>query len=207
MSFKQEKWLEPYVDLNTMKRKAAQNKFEEDFFKLMTNSAYGKCCEGKRNRINVNIVRSETELDQSCSKPHVSSIKIINDEMATVALRETKILWNKPTIVGAVILDLAKTFMFEFHYLKMKKTFDCSLLYSDTDSLVYEIRSNDFYQDLRNSTIFDEFDTSNFDPLSPLYDKKYKKEVLKFKDEMGGESIHEFCGLKAKQYSILCQSK
>ena len=53
LQFNQAKWLKPYIELNTEKRKRAQNKFEEDFYKLLSNSAYGKTSEGKRNRINV----------------------------------------------------------------------------------------------------------------------------------------------------------
>ena len=46
LSFKQEKWLAPYVKLNTEKRKQAKNKFEEDFYKLRVNSSFRKTCEG-----------------------------------------------------------------------------------------------------------------------------------------------------------------
>ena len=69
LSFKQGKWLTPYVQLNTQKRKEAKTKFEEDFYKLMVNSSFGKTCEGKRNRIRVKIVRSEEEVYQWTNKP------------------------------------------------------------------------------------------------------------------------------------------
>ena len=59
--FNQQKWLAPYVQLNTEKRKQAKNKFEEDFFKLMINSSFEKTCEGKRNRMKVRITRTEEE--------------------------------------------------------------------------------------------------------------------------------------------------
>ena len=55
LAFNQSKWLAPYVKLNTQKRKQAKNKFEENFYKLMVNCAFGKTCEGKRNCIKVKL--------------------------------------------------------------------------------------------------------------------------------------------------------
>ena len=149
LSFKQDKWLAPYVRLNTDKRKQAKTKFEEDFFKLMVNSSFGKTCEGKRNRIKVKLARTEEETLKWTDRPEYKSSKIISEDLVTVSLEQLEILWDKPTIVGACILDLAKKYMFEFHYKVMKRNFDCNLLYSDTDSFVYEVRSRDFFADLQ----------------------------------------------------------
>ena len=203
LAFNQSKWLAPYVKLNTQKRKEAKNKFEENFYKLMVNSAFGKTCEGKRNRIKLKLVRSEEEALKWTSVPELKSFKIIGEDLATVSLNQTEIVWDKPTIVGACILDLAKKFMFDFHYNTMKKHFICNLLYSDTDSFVYEIRSNDFYADLQKKpAIKDLFDFSNLPAEHELYDGSNARVTLKFKDEMGGKLISEFVGLKTKLYSI-----
>ena len=78
LSFKQQKWLAPYVQLNTEKRKQAKNKFEEDFFKLMVNSSFGKTCEGKQNRMKVRITRTEEETLKWTDKPEYQSSKIIS---------------------------------------------------------------------------------------------------------------------------------
>ena len=203
LAFNQSKWLAPYVKLNTQKRKEAKYKFEENFYKLMVNSAFGKTCEGKRNRIKLKLVRSEEEALKWTSVPELKSFKIIGEDLATVSLNQTEIVWDKPTIVGACILDLAKKFMFDFHYNTMKKHFICNLLYSDTDSFVYEIRSNDFYADLQKKpAIKDLFDFSNLPAEHELYDGSNARVTLKFKDEMGGKLISEFVGLKPKLYSI-----
>ena len=204
LQFHQEKWLKPYVDLNTEKRKLAVNKFEENFYKLMVNSAYGKTCEGKRNRSNVHLVRGTEELLRLTAKPGMKSFKIIDSNLASVTCNPTSTKWNKPTIVGAVILDLAKQFMFSFHYKVMKKNFKCSVLYSDTDSFVYEINTEDLYKDLENnSTLRNAFDFSNMPKDNPLYDETNAKVVLKFKDEFAGTIVEEFCGLNPKLYSII----
>ena len=203
LSFKQGKWLTPYVQLNTQKRKEAKTKFEEDFYKLMVNSSFGKTCEGKRNRIRVKIVRSEEEVYQWTNKPEFQSFKIFDENLASVTLSLSEVLWDKPTIVGACILDLSKKFMFDFHYNTMKKHFDCTLLYSDTDSFVYEIRSRDFFVELqKKQSVMDQFDFSNFPAEHPLHNRTNARVTLKFKDEMAARGISEFCGLKPKLYSI-----
>ena len=89
LAFNQSKWLAPYVKLNTQKRKEAKNKFEENFYKLMVNSAFGKTCEGKRNRIKLKLVRSEEETFKWTSVPELKSFKIIGEDLATVSLNQT----------------------------------------------------------------------------------------------------------------------
>ena len=71
----QSKWLSPYIDLNTDMRQRAANKFEENFFKLMSNCAYGKCCESKRNHQSISLVRTEQELWRSTEKFNVKTVK------------------------------------------------------------------------------------------------------------------------------------
>lgn len=90
----------------------------------------------------------------------------------------------------------------------MKKTFDCSLLYSDTDSLLYEIRGCDFYKKVASDNVLKaNFDFSNYPVDNPLHDNSNKMVTLKFKDEMGGKIIKEFIGLKPKMYSIAYENK
>ena len=203
LKFSQSKWLSAYIDLNTDMRQRAANKFEENFFKLMSNCAYGKCCESKRNHQSISLVRTEEELWTNTEKFNVKTLKVFNNDLVAVTMRKYKIFWNKPTIVGATILDLSKMYMFDFHYNTMKKHFDCSLLYSDTDSLTYEIRTIDLYKDLKESNDLNEkFDFSNYERDNNLFDDKNKMVVLKFKDELKGRPMESFCALKSKMYSI-----
>ena len=51
ISFKQNKWLEKYINFNTQKRNMAKNYFEKDFYKILNNALYGKTIEDVRNRI------------------------------------------------------------------------------------------------------------------------------------------------------------
>ena len=90
--------------------------------------------------------------------------------------------------------------MYDFYYNFMKKHFDAKLLFTDTDSLAYEIKSENFYEDFFKWK--DLFDFSNYSKDSKFYDDDNKKVIGKMKDEYGGVIIDEFVGLKSKMYSM-----
>ena len=87
-------------------------------------------------------------------------------------------------IVGATILDLAKRFMFQFRYQKMKPNLNLELLYSDTDSFIYAIKTDDVYRDVEK--IKADFDFSSYDENHFFFEDTNKKVGMKFKDEAGG---------------------
>ena len=84
-------------------------------------------------------------------------------------------------IIGAIILDLSKRFMFYFHYRQTKANMNLELLYSDTDSFICAIKTDDVFADLQKMN--DGFDFSNYPNDNFLFSKVNKKVVLKFKDK------------------------
>ena len=106
--------------------------------------------------------------------------------------------------MGATVLDLSKYYMYRFHYQVMRQNLQCRLLFSDTDSLIYRIESNDLYQDLANQSakVKNEFDFSSYPEDHALHDKNNYSGMLKLKDEFSGDYISEFVCLKPKMYSI-----
>ena len=102
LKFRQLYWLMPYMQLNT-ERKEFRNKFEESFFKLMNNSCYEKTLESKRDRLTLQLVTSREHLSRRNDTPFICCFKIFNENLAAVSSRNRSILWNKPTIVGAVV--------------------------------------------------------------------------------------------------------
>ena len=204
LQFRQSHWMAPFVDLNTRLRKAAVNNFQENFYKLIVNSAFGKTMESNSGRKKLEIVRNERELLKKTALSTMKSFQIIDDQLATISFSVTKILWNKPMIVGATILDLAKRFMFQFHYQKKTKS-KLGTPYSDTDRFIYAIKTDDVYRDLEK--IKADFDFSNYDEDHFLFEDTNKKVVLKFKDETGGKPIREFIALKPKLYSVVLNGK
>ena len=141
VKFHQSKWLSKNIQLNTQKRQEASSKFDQDFYKLMSNSTFGKLVESLRNIVTVTFVRTEEELLKTTSDGNISSIKIIDEGLSLITKKKQSILWNKPTILGASILELSKLFMLNFHYNVMKKETQCQLLYSDTYSFLYKIKN------------------------------------------------------------------
>ena len=116
-------------------------------------------------------------------------------------MKKTKLYFNKPVYLGMCILDLSKTLMYDFHYnFIIPKYMDkCKLLFTDTDSLMYEIETLDFYRDI-SPEVKAKFDTSNYskDHSSGIETGVNKKVLGMLKDEAGGEQITEFVGLRAK---------
>ena len=156
----------------------------------MTNSTFGKRCESLKNRVTVSFVRTEDELSKATSEGVISTIKIIDENLSLITKKKQNIMWNKPTIVGACILELSKLFMMDFHYNVMKKETSRHLLY--------------FSDDLsKNPNLIAHFDLSNLPKNHPLYDQSNEKVVLKFKDELAGAPIEEFCALKPKLYFLI----
>ena len=113
--------------------------------------------------------------------------------------------FNKPVYVGQAILDLSKTLMFDFHYNYIKKKYrnKAELMFTDTDSLLYQIHTDDFYRDISND-ILEKFDTSDYPPnhKSGIPTGVNKKVIGMFKDEVAGRQITKFIGLRPKLYTF-----
>ena len=116
LQFTQNNWLAPYITLNSEKRQAASNKFEENFDKLMNNAVYGKNCESKRQWMKIKLTRDARRTLTIVSKFEFDKFKVFGENMAALSSRPKTIYWDTPTIVGATILDLAKYYMYQFHY-------------------------------------------------------------------------------------------
>ena len=198
INFYQSSWMEPYIRKNTDLRKSALNAFEKDFLKLMNNSVFGKTIENIRKRENVILVDNRKLAIKLSSKPNFERLTIFDENLAAFHMKKTKVYFNKPIFVGQVILDISKTLMFDFHYNYIRKKYGdkAELLFTDTDSLMYLIQTEDFYQDI-NKDIKKKFDTSDYPENHPSGIKTgvNKKVIGKFKDEAAGKQITHFVGL------------
>ncbi len=158
--------------------------FEKDFYKLMNNSVFGKTMENVRNRINVKLVTNKKSLNKLVKKSNYVRINEFHENLVAVHMERTTVKFNKPIYLGMSILDLSKTLMYRFHYdyVKPKWGNKSSLLFTDTDSLCYEIQTDDFYDDINNDAP-EWFDMSNYNKNHPLFDERNKKQVGFMKDE------------------------
>ena len=169
----------------------------------MNNSVFGKTMENLRKRVHVKLVTYCKKPNKLSSSPTYVSSKIFNEDlMAVHKIKETLTL-NRPAYVGMCVLDLSKTLMYEFHYnyIKSKYSDRAKLLFTDTDSLTYEIEAEDVYKNFSNDK--DTSDNSDYPENSPYYCDTNKKVIGKFKDEVCGVPITEFVGLKSKMYSYI----
>ena len=203
IKFREEPWMRSYIELNTSLRTKGKNDFEKDFFKLMNNSVFGKTMENIRNRVDVKLVNNRGAAEKLSAKPNFEKATIFDENLVAVHMKRTKLTFNKPVYCGMAILDLSKTLIYDFHYgyILPKYGKNQKLLFTDTDSLCYEIQTEDFYKDI-SGDVEKGFDTSNFPKDHPSgIQGKNKKVPGMMKDEAGGRIIEEFVGLRAKLYS------
>ena len=114
ISFRQEAWLKPCVDLNTELRKNAKKEFEKDLYKLKINSIYGKTVQNERRHRDIKLVTAEYKTNKLASEPNYHSTKCISKHLLVMEIKKTEVRMNKPIYLGQAVLDLSKTLMFEF---------------------------------------------------------------------------------------------
>ena len=209
LEFSQKPWMKKYIDFNTEKRKLSKNEFEKNFFKLMNNAVFGKTMENLRKRQNIKLITDEAKLLKYVSKPGFVNSKIFNENLVAVHNVKEKLVLDKPIYVGFCILDLSKWLMYDFHYGYIKNKYGCNaqLLFTDTDSLCYEIKTEDFYQDMfDNKDLFDLSDIkADNSMIGKFKDDSNKKVIGVFKPEHVNSNIEEFIGLRSKMYSLLLE--
>jgi len=203
----QEAWLKPWIKLCNEQRRAARSDFESDLAKLQANATFGKTMEQMRHRVNVRLIADEKKLLKAVGKISFRYSEIVNEHLVMVRAARTKINLNKPIAVGFAILKISKFIMYDFYYgyLKDKYQDRCSLLFTDTDSLCCEIQTEDLYRDMGEN--LELFDTSNFETDHPQYFASNRRVLGKFKCETGSMAPREFVGLRAKMYSLDCQTR
>ena len=153
-------------------------------------------------RMNIKLINNRRVYQKCVNKPNFISQKIFDKNFVAVHCSKTILTLNKQIYVGFCILDLSKLLMYQFHYDYVLKTFnDVKLLFTDTDSLVYEIKGGNVYeQDFKDKHLFD---FSGYSKNSAYYDDSNKKVLGKMKDELAGVKIDEYVGLKSEMYSLI----
>lgn len=203
LKFEQAPIIKDYVEFNTMKRAESKNAFDTALYKLFVNSIYGKTMENPANKSRTILATSVETFEKNVAKLTFKNSRFITEDIVSLEMDHPKLKINKPIFLGFAILEFAKLHMFDFHYTVMKAHFAnrLQLLYTDTDSFVYEIQSTDLYAELAQLPA-DEFDFSNYPPDHPLFSTRNKRVPGKFKDECAGKQIKSFVGLRSKMYSL-----
>ena len=149
-----------------------------------------------QKRMNVKLVNNEKDfLKYTCRATHITQ-KIFDKNHAAIHEIKPVLTLNKPIYVGFTVLELSKWLMYDFHYSFIKKHFDAELLFTDTDSLTYEIKSENVYEEFFKWK--DLFDFSNYSKDSKFFDETNKKVIGKMKDESERKITDEFVGLSQR---------
>ena len=204
MKFNQKAWLKPNIDMNTKKKMEAKNEFEKNFFKLMINSVFGKTMENLRKHRDIKLMATDEKRSKLVSEPNYHTTKRFSENLLAIEMKKTKVKMNKPVYLGMSILDISKTLMYKFWYDYIKPKYEdrAKLCYTDTDSFIIQIITEDFFEDITGD-VKKWFDTSNYDEndkrLLPI--GMNKRVYGFFKDELVGKIMKEFVVLRAKKYA------
>lgn len=203
LEFEQSAWMRSYIEKNQNLRARSTTEFEKNFYKLMNNACYGKTCENQRKRTDIRLLTDTDKAQKILALPHVLSFRVFNSNVAAIELMKPKCIINRPFYVGFTVLELSKLHMYRFHYDFVKKLWpgkQSQLLFTDTDSLMYEIVDDHLYERVWEHR--EMFDLSEY-PEDFFRDNTNKAVVGRFKDEAKGFAVKEFVGLRAKMYSYL----
>ncbi|XP_064611826.1 uncharacterized protein LOC135475816 [Liolophura sinensis] len=140
LRFGQSPWMEPYIRMNTELRKQATSSFEKDLYKLMNNTVFGKRMENLRKRAHVKLVQTSEEAVTFDSQ----HILLQSSSTRTTSAQPLRLCGYER------VLDLSKYLMYDFYYNQMKAQYGehCQLLYTDTDSLLLEMQTEDVYRQI-----------------------------------------------------------
>ena len=161
--------------------------------------------ENIRKHRNIGLVTTEEKYLRTVMKPNFKSGVLCGENLMGWDMGKIKVVMNKLVNLGQAILDLSKIVMYEFHFDHMVLKYGLEklkLCYVDTDSLVYDIKTEDFYEDIAND-VEARFNTSGYSKTDfrPLPIGLNKKVIGLMKDELGGKIMTDFMALRPKLYS------
>ena len=181
-----------------------KNEFEKGFYKLNINAIYVKTVQNDRKHRDIKLFTTEAKRNKPASEPNYRLTKYISKDLLIMEMKKTKVKLNKPIYLGQAVLDISKTLMFEFWYDYLKPMYGdkIRLCYTDTESFIMHIKTDDFYKDI-SADVDKWFDTSNFNKNDnrPLENGKNKKYLVNLR--IGGKIMTKFVALRAKTYSFL----
>lgn len=220
--FKQFPFLYKYVKRCTEIRRTAEKRGDgagKAFAKLMINAVYGKFIQSVRNYSDMRLLnKKDPKIDKKttklCAKPNMKTWHdVAGGPLMSFSLTPDTVSLDMPLYVGVTVLDRSKLHMASFFYNKLRKQLGMngvSVLYTDTDSYVLELRNlhKTKYKNIAGLVKANkrDFDTSNLNPKNDphkLYSEHNFLTPGPFKIETKSD-ILEFVALRSKVYSYIC---
>ena len=225
LEYEQSKWLAPYINMNTEMRRKATTQFEQDYYKLMNNSVYGKWMEDVTKYIDFELFTNQNSkkykklhhrqpykikrsvvyhrcLQHEQNPKYAESCSENDSCVVGMEKKKMKVKLNKPIYVGFKVLEVSKLIMYQMYYHVFQEQFGSrmKLCLHDTDSFIFEIESENLDQELYS--IREHMDLSNYPLDHPLFDPSNKKVPGKMKNEYPDQQIKKFIGLRSKCYCL-----
>ena len=140
-------------------------------YKLLGNANYGKTVENVCKYQKIDFVRPQNEeqkFKRLVADPSYKSHRILDDNLVGISRHQTKVNLCKPIFIGMSVLDQSKVIMYNFYYNILKTQYGnmVELVYTDTDSLILLIKTEDVYKDM--AEMHKHFDFSNYPPSHEL---------------------------------------
>ena len=194
-----------YIEYNTKLRAASNSECEQNSYKLANNAIFGKTVENEKDRRYVEIINNKERAAKLARDPRYKNYTAFCENLVAIHKKKTAVKCSKPRCVGFVILELAKLKMYKTYYEYLLPKFGkrIKLLYTDTDSFIIQVNSEDVFKEIAPD-VNEQFDTSNFPenhPIGKEFIGKNKKVSGMLKDEAGGKTIKDFAGICSKCYT------
>ena len=166
----------------------------------MNTAVYDKTMEDVRGHLDFELVDTPERMEKLLNAPTLKHRRILNENLVGVEKTKPVMKLNKPIYIGVSILDLSKLHMYQYYYDVMKKKYDdkIKLLYTDTDSFIFHIETDDLYKDFKDMN--EHMGFSGYGKSRPRCDASNKKVLGTFKDEHDGAIFSTHVGLKPKMY-------
>ena len=178
ISFKQNKWLEKYINFKTEKRNQAVDDFEKDFYKVLNNAFHGKNMENMRNRIKLIFIKKD-DTDKNIKQQWNLTFNGIHESYEncdSYSFKQNEVYMDKPIYLGFSVLEFSNLLMYETYYDKLQRYFKqekVQLPYIDTDSFVLSAKTEVIIKDFKN--LENLFDFNNLKENHDLFSEKNKK--------------------------------
>lgn len=206
LAFEQEAFFCPYTDWCTEKRAKSSSEFVKRLMKLLVNSTFGKTIQNNRDLLDCKFCKTSKQVRKWLASPRFRSMRIISECLVLIFLSRTSVSMNKPYPCGFTILERSKYFMYQQFYEVIKPTLGfCTVLMSDTDSFVLQVRNDEETDNV--GKLREIIDFSNYPRDHELFSLKNKNKLGFWKDELQGDLMTDFCGLRSKTYAFLLNNK
>ena len=206
LQFNQAPFLKKYILLHQDLRIKTESPLTKAFCKNQNNMVFGKSCQNVRDYKDIHLTTNQNKAEKLINSPLLNSWKIYSSSFASFQLHKREVVLDKPRIVGMSILEISKTFLYQYFYGYILPKFPCTrVILTDTDSFCLSITTEkNFYDEIKNDT--EVFDFSNLPSNHRCFNISKKMISGLMKDEMQGELLYQCIALRPKMYSMLSYS-